>query len=50
MENDLENLFAKILPRVPETCRYLLINRPDETVKPEEFRVNIDRIEKIIKF
>ena len=33
------------------TCRYILTKRPDEnTDKPEEFRVNISRIEEIIKF
>ena len=49
LENDIENLFAKVLPRVPDTCRYLLLKRPNEKERPSEFRVTIDRIQKIIK-
>ena len=49
LENDLENLFVNVLPRVPEKCRYLLLKRPNENERPSEFRVNIDRIKKIIK-
>ena len=50
-DKDLENLFCKVLPRIPSKCRYLLTKRADEnTDKPEEFRVNISRIEEIIKF
>ena len=49
-ENDIENLFANVLPRVPETCRYLLLKRPDETQKPDDFKINIKRIKQILNF
>ena len=49
-ENDIENLFANVLPRVPETCRQLLLKRPDETQKPDDFKIDIKRIKKILNF
>ena len=49
-ENDVENLVENVLPRVPDTCRYLYLKRPNITEKCPEFKVNINNIKRILKF
>ena len=50
-ENDLDNLFCKVLPRIPNNCRYIITKRPEEIKgNLEEFRVRIPIIKEILKF
>ena len=49
-ENDVDNLITNVLPRVPKECRYLLMKRPNEVKKPEEFRIDIKQVKQILKF
>ena len=49
-ENDLSTLSKQVLPRLPDTCQYLLIKRGNIDQKCEHLKVNVNRIKKILKF
>ena len=49
-ENDLNNLSKQVLPRLPDTCQYLLIKRGNVDKKCDHLKVNVDRIKKILRF
>ena len=49
-ENDLSTLTKLVLPRLPDSCKYLLIKRKNVDAKCEQLKVNVDRMKQILKF
>ena len=49
-ENDLNTLTNLVLPRLPDSCKYLMIKRGNVDTKCDHLKVNVDRIKQILKF
>ena len=49
-ENDLSNLTKHVLPRLPDSCKYMLIKRGNVDKKCEHLKVNVNRMKRILKF
>ena len=46
----MDELTSKLLPRVPENCQWMLITNPNIKDKIKQFKLNIPRMKKILKF
>ena len=49
-ENDISTLSKLVLPRLPESCEYLIIKRANVDTKCDHLKVNVDRVKKILRF
>jgi hypothetical protein len=49
-ENDISTLSKLVLPRLPDSCQYLLIKRGNIDSKCDHLKVNVDRIKQILRF
>ena len=49
-ENDLSSLTKLVLPRLPESCKYLIVKRGNIDKKCDHLKVDVARMKKILKF
>ena len=49
-ENDLSSLTKLVLPRLPESCKYLIVKRGNVDIKCDHLKVDVARMKKILKF